>query len=40
MKITRLKVIEKAKDANTFGLILGSLGRQGSTKVLNYFHVC
>lgn len=39
MKETRKKTIEKAKDANTFGLILGTLGRQGSTKVLNYFHV-
>lgn len=39
MKDTRRKAIEKAKSANTFGLILGTLGRQGSTKVLNYFHV-
>lgn len=40
MKDTRLKAIERAKDAKTFGLILGTLGRQGSTKVLDYFHVC
>lgn len=40
MKATRLSAIEKAKDAKTFGLVLGTLGRQGSTKVLNYFHVC
>lgn len=40
MKDTRLKAIEKAKTAQTFGLILGTLGRQGSTKVLDYFHVC
>ncbi|XP_060850740.1 2-(3-amino-3-carboxypropyl)histidine synthase subunit 1 [Rhopalosiphum padi] len=38
MKDTRLKSIERAKDAKTFGLILGTLGRQGSTKVLDYFH--
>jgi len=36
----RRNAIEKAKGAKTFGLILGTLGRQGSTKVLNYFHVC
>lgn len=36
---TRKNAIEKAKDAKTFGLILGTLGRQGSIKVLNYFHV-
>lgn len=40
MKTTRQNVIDKAKDAKTFGLILGTLGRQGSVKVLNYFHVC
>lgn len=39
MKTTRQNAIEKAKKAKTFGLILGTLGRQGSTKVLNYFHV-
>jgi len=38
MKATRQNSIEKAKNAQTFGLILGTLGRQGSTKVLNYFH--
>lgn len=40
MKKTRQKAIEMAKHGKTFGLILGTLGRQGSTKVLNYFHVC
>lgn len=40
MKDTRQKAIEKANGAQTFGLILGTLGRQGSTKVLDYFHVC
>jgi 2-(3-amino-3-carboxypropyl)histidine synthase len=40
MKDTRLKAIEKAKEAQVFGLILGTLGRQGSIKVLDYFHVC
>jgi len=40
MKDMRRNAIEKAKNAKTFGLILGTLGRQGSTKVLNYFHVC
>lgn len=39
MKATRLKAIERAKGAKTFGLVLGTLGRQGSTKVLDYFHV-
>lgn len=39
MKETRQKAIEQAKGAKTFGLVLGTLGRQGSTKVLNYFHV-
>jgi len=39
MKDTRLKAIERAKGAKTFGLVLGTLGRQGSTKVLDYFHV-
>lgn len=40
MKDTRKKAIENAKNAKTIGLILGTLGRQGSIKVLNYFHVC
>ncbi|XP_041971467.1 2-(3-amino-3-carboxypropyl)histidine synthase subunit 1 [Aricia agestis] len=35
MKSNRSKQIEIAKDASTFGLILGTLGRQGSTKVLD-----
>lgn len=39
MKKTRQKAIQLATEAETFGLILGTLGRQGSTKVLNYFHV-
>ncbi|XP_050537565.1 2-(3-amino-3-carboxypropyl)histidine synthase subunit 1 [Daktulosphaira vitifoliae] len=38
MMSNRKHAIEKAKNAETIGLILGTLGRQGSTKVLNYFH--
>ena len=34
MKATRLKSIKQAASAKCFGLILGTLGRQGSTKVL------
>jgi 2-(3-amino-3-carboxypropyl)histidine synthase len=34
MKTIRATEIEKAKDAQFFGVILGTLGRQGSTKVL------
>ncbi|CAK1541547.1 unnamed protein product [Leptosia nina] len=34
MKINRNNQIEVASNANYFGLILGTLGRQGSTKVL------
>ena len=32
----RKEAIEKARKAKTFGLILGTLGRQGSTKVLDH----
>ncbi|CAF4884704.1 unnamed protein product [Pieris macdunnoughi] len=35
MKMNRSNQIKLASDANSFGLILGTLGRQGSTKVLN-----
>ncbi|CAB0018299.1 unnamed protein product [Nesidiocoris tenuis] len=35
----RLSAIESAKEADTFGLILGTLGRQGSVNVLNNFKV-
>lgn len=35
MKSTRLKFIKEASSAKCFGLILGTLGRQGSPKVLN-----
>lgn len=34
MKIVRLSAIEKAKSAETIGLILGTLGRQGNSNVL------
>ncbi|XP_075984266.1 diphthamide biosynthesis 1 [Anticarsia gemmatalis] len=34
MQSNRHNQINKAKDASSFGLILGTLGRQGSTKVL------
>lgn len=36
MRRNRKIAIEKAKRAKRFGLILGTLGRQGSTKVLQY----
>lgn len=36
MRKGRKLAIEKARRAKRFGLILGTLGRQGSTKVLNY----
>lgn len=36
MRRTRYEAIQQAKGATTFGLILGTLGRQGSTKVLEY----
>eukprot|EP01035_Chromulina_nebulosa_P016890 gene16890-22378_t len=35
MKSIRQREIEKAKHANTFGLILGTLGRQGSSHIFN-----
>ena len=35
MKQIRFEQLEKAKDAKFFGVILGTLGRQGSTKVLD-----
>jgi 2-(3-amino-3-carboxypropyl)histidine synthase len=34
MKAIRLKSIEQARSAQRWGLILGTLGRQGSPKVL------
>lgn len=36
MRKNRFEAIQRAKGATTFGLILGTLGRQGSTKVLEY----
>lgn len=36
MRKNRYLAIQRAKGAKTFGLILGTLGRQGSTKVLEY----
>lgn len=36
MRKNRFEAIQRAKGAKTFGLILGTLGRQGSTKVLEY----
>lgn len=36
MRKQRLDAIEKAKSATTIGVIFGTLGRQGSTKVLEY----
>lgn len=36
MRATRKEMIEKAKNANTFGVILGTLGRQGNPKVLTH----
>jgi 2-(3-amino-3-carboxypropyl)histidine synthase len=36
MRRNRKIAIEKARRAKKFGLILGTLGRQGSTKVLDY----
>lgn len=36
MRKNRFEAIQRAKSAKTFGLILGTLGRQGSTKVLEY----
>ena len=36
MKITRREAIVQASGAKTFGLILGTLGRQGNPKILDY----
>lgn len=36
MRKNRFAAIQRATTAKTFGLILGTLGRQGSTKVLEY----
>lgn len=36
MRKIRFQAIEKSKSSTRFGLILGTLGRQGSTKVLDY----
>ena len=36
MRQNRKKAIDEAKKAKRFGLILGTLGRQGSTKVLKH----
>uniref|UniRef100_A0A1B0C9D6 2-(3-amino-3-carboxypropyl)histidine synthase subunit 1 n=2 Tax=Lutzomyia longipalpis TaxID=7200 RepID=A0A1B0C9D6_LUTLO len=36
MREMRLTAIEEARSAKRFGLILGTLGRQGSTKVMEY----
>jgi len=35
MRANRFRAIEKAKSARHFGVILGTLGRQGSTKVMD-----
>ena len=34
MRVIRAEQIEKAKDAPLYGIILGTLGRQGNTSVL------
>jgi 2-(3-amino-3-carboxypropyl)histidine synthase len=34
MRLIRSAQIEKAKEATLFGIILGTLGRQGNTAVL------
>ena len=36
MRRNRKRAIDEARDARRFGLILGTLGRQGSTKVLEH----
>ncbi|XP_031618706.1 2-(3-amino-3-carboxypropyl)histidine synthase subunit 1 [Contarinia nasturtii] len=36
MRTNRKKAIDRAKNVQTFGLILGTLGRQGSAKVMHY----
>ena len=38
MKKNRLNAIERARGATTYGVILGTLGRQGNTGILN--HIC
>ena len=40
MKKIRGQTIEKASKASEWGIILGTLGRQGSTKVLDNILVC
>lgn len=35
MKANRTQQIEKAKEAQTFGIILSTLGRQGNPKIMN-----
>ena len=35
MQSIRKAEVEKAKNARLFGIILGTLGRQGSTNILN-----
>lgn len=40
MRRNRLLSIELAKSAKTHGVILGTLGRQGSTTVLDHIQVC
>lgn len=39
MRHNRYSAVEKAVDAKRFGLILGTLGRQGNPKVLSYIQV-
>lgn len=39
MKENRAAAINKAKNMQTYGVILGTLGRQGSTKILDYMLV-
>jgi 2-(3-amino-3-carboxypropyl)histidine synthase len=39
MRNVRKQAISEASNASRFGLILGTLGRQGSTKVMEHFQV-
>lgn len=39
MLTQRKQAMDKAMVAGTFGIILGTLGRQGSPKVMNNFQV-
>lgn len=39
MQTVRKQAISEASNASRFGLILGTLGRQGSTKVMEHFQV-